>query len=82
MRSPTEEAAHPIYGMPILLKDNINTANMPTTAGAALLADHTPPANAFIVDQLSAKGALILGKVNLSEWAYFFATIVPLGTAQ
>ena len=49
-----EEAAHPIYGMPILLKDNINTANMPTTAGAALLADHTPPANAFIVDQLSA----------------------------
>ena len=40
MRSPTEEAAHPIYGMPILLKDNINTANMPTTAGAALLADH------------------------------------------
>ena len=74
-----EEAAHPIYGMPILLKDNINTANMPTTAGAALLADHTPPSNAFIVDQLSAKGALILGKVNLSEWAYFFCDDCPLG---
>ena len=74
-----EEAAHPIFGMPILLKDNINTANMPTTAGAALLADHMPPANAFIVDQLSAKGALILGKVNLSEWAYFFCDDCPLG---
>ena len=74
-----EEATHPIYGMPILLKDNINTANMPTTAGAALLANHTPPTNAFIVDQLSAKGALILGKVNLSEWAYFFCDDCPLG---
>ena len=63
--------------MPILLKDNINTANMPTTAGAALLADHMPPANAFIVDQLSARGALILGKVNLSEWAYFFCEDCP-----
>ncbi len=74
-----EEAAHPIHGMPILLKDKINTANMPTTAGATLLANHTPPANAFIVDQLSAKGALILGKVNLSEWAYFFCDDCPLG---
>lgn len=74
-----EEAMHPIYGMPILLKDNINTSNMPTTAGAALLANHTPPANAFIVDQLASNGALILGKVNLSEWAYFFCDDCPLG---
>ena len=74
-----KEDAHPIYGMPILLKDNINTANMPTTAGAALLANHTPPTNAFIVDQLIAKGALILGKVNLSEWAYFLCDDCPLG---
>lgn len=74
-----EEATHPIYGMPILFKDNINTANMPTTAGAALLANHTPPSNAFIVDQLASKGAVILGKVNLSEWAYFFCDDCPLG---
>ncbi|MBO75735.1 MAG: amidase [Flavobacteriales bacterium] len=74
-----EQATHPIYGMPILLKDNINTAKLPTTAGAALLADHTPPSNAFIVDQLNANGALILGKVNLSEWAYFFCDDCPLG---
>ena len=74
-----EEATHPIFGMPILLKDNINTSNMPTTAGAAMLANHTPPANAFIVDQLASNGALILGKVNLSEWAYFFCDDCPLG---
>ncbi len=74
-----KEAFHPVYGIPIMLKDNINTANMPTTAGAALLAGHFPPSNAFIVDQLALKGALILGKVNLSEWAYFFCDNCPLG---
>ena len=63
---------HPIYGMPILLKDNINTQEMPTTAGAAYLQDHTTEKDAFVVSQLKAKGALILGKVNLSEWAYYF----------
>ena len=71
--------AHPIYGMPILLKDNINTANMPTTAGAAILENHYPDEDAFVVQQLKAKGALILGKVNLSEWAYYFCDGCPLG---
>ena len=70
---------HPIFGMPILLKDNINTSDMPTTAGAALLQHHIPENNAFVVDQLKAKGALILGKVNLSEWAYYFCAGCPLG---
>ena len=70
---------HPIYGMPILLKDNINTADMPTTAGAAILEKHFPDQDAFIVKQLKAKGALILGKVNLSEWAYYFCEGCPLG---
>jgi amidase len=70
---------HPIYGMPILLKDNINTANMPTTAGAAILKNHIPDEDAFVVQQLKAKGALILGKVNLSEWAYYFCDGCPLG---
>ncbi len=61
---------HPIYGMPILLKDNIGTEAMKTTAGAiALGANETD--DAFIVERLRAKGALILGKVNLSEWANF-----------
>ena len=70
---------HPIYGMPILLKDNINTQEMPTTAGAAYLQDHTTEKDAFVVSQLKAKGALILGKVNLSEWAYYFCDGCPLG---
>lgn len=74
-----DSATHPIYGMPILLKDNINTSNMPTTAGAAILENHTPEKDAFVVGQLKKKGALILGKVNLSEWAYYFCEGCPLG---
>ena len=70
---------HPIYGMPILLKDNINTQDMPTTAGAAYLQDHITDNDAFVVSQLKSKGALILGKVNLSEWAYYFCDGCPLG---
>lgn len=68
-----------VYGMPILLKDNINTNNMPTTAGAVALKDNQTKNDAFIVEKLKEKGALILGKVNLSEWAYFFCSGCPLG---
>ncbi|WP_299103762.1 amidase family protein [uncultured Tenacibaculum sp.] len=67
-----------IFGMPILLKDNINTDNLPTTAGALALKDNAT-GNAFIVEKLKENGALILGKVNLSEWAYYFCTGCPLG---
>ncbi len=70
---------HPVFGMPILLKDNINTSDMPTTAGAAILENHIPKEDAFVVQQLKQKGALILGKVNLSEWAYYFCSGCPLG---
>lgn len=68
-----------VYGMPILLKDNINTNNMPTTAGAVALKDNQTKNDAFIVEKLKESGALILGKVNLSEWAYFFCSGCPLG---
>ena len=68
-----------IYGMPILLKDNINTKEMPTTAGALALAENIKTEDAFIVKKLKESGALILGKVNLSEWAYFFCSGCPLG---
>ena len=69
---------HPIFGMPILLKDNIGTDDMPTTAGAvALVGNQTR--NAFIVDRIKEKGGIILGKVNLSEWAYYFCTGCPVG---
>ena len=73
------DSEYSIYGMPILLKDNVNTNNMPTTAGAIALTTNKKTEDAFIVKQLKAHGALILGKVNLSEWAYFFCVGCPLG---
>ncbi len=67
-----------VFGMPILLKDNINASGMATTAGAVALKDNVTD-DAFIVKQLKSKGALILGKANLSEWAYFFCGDCPSG---
>ena len=78
-KNKKENTEYAIYGMPILLKDNINTRDMPTTAGAIALAENKNTADAFIVEKLREKGALILGKVNLSEWAYFFCSGCPLG---
>lgn len=72
------EMQHPIYGMPILLKDNINTLGMKTTAGSIALMDNEVE-DSFIVKQLKKNGALILGKVNLSEWAYFLCSGCPVG---
>ena len=56
----------PLLGIPIIVKDNINTTGMPTTAGSWALAGSTPD-DAFIVQQLKAAGALIIGKANLSR---------------
>ena len=56
--------------MPILLKDNIGTQGMKTTAGSIALVENQTD-DAFIVERLKEKGALILGKANLSEWANF-----------
>ncbi|TLZ44738.1 MAG: amidase, partial [Gammaproteobacteria bacterium] len=62
----------PLYGVPVLLKDNIDTADrMSTTAGSLALLDSKPARDAFIVRRLRAAGALILGKTNLSEWANY-----------
>jgi len=69
---------HPIFGIPVLLKDNINTTNLPTTAGSVALKNNTTQ-DAFIVKRLKENGALILGKANLSEWAYFFCGDCPSG---
>ncbi|MCY4264533.1 MAG: amidase family protein [Gammaproteobacteria bacterium] len=68
----------PIHGMPILLKDNINAEGMATTAGAVALAENFT-GDAFITERLREKGAIILGKANLSEWAYFFCDDCPSG---
>ncbi len=60
----------PLLGIPIIVKDNVNTTGMPTTAGSWALAGSTP-ADAFIAAKLKAAGATIIGKANLSEWANF-----------
>src|SRR3954470_4407947 len=60
----------PLFGMPILIKDNIETAGpLPTTAGSLALADNVTHRDAPLVARLRAAGAVILGKTNLSEWA-------------
>ncbi|GAL66562.1 amidase family protein [Jejuia pallidilutea] len=73
-----EKFMRSLYGMPILLKDNVNTKGMPTTAGAVAL-QHNATDDAFIVERLKEKGAIILGKANLSEWAYYFCGDCPSG---
>ncbi len=62
----------PLHGIPILLKDNIDTADrLQTTAGSLALQGHHAARDAGLVEKLRAAGALILGKTNLSEWANF-----------
>jgi amidase len=64
----------PLYGIPVLVKDNVSTVALPTTAGAVKLKDFYPKQDAEIIQALKNKGALILGKTNLSEWANFMTT--------
>lgn len=62
----------PLHGIPILLKDNVDTADrMTTTAGSLALAGSIPLQDSFIAARLRAAGAILLGKTNLSEWANF-----------
>jgi len=65
----------PLHGIPILLKDNVATADrMQTTAGSLALAGAAAPADAFLAARLRDAGAILLGKANLSEWANFRST--------
>jgi len=65
----------PLHGIPVLVKDNIATADrMETTAGSLALLGARPPRDATVVARLRAAGAVILGKTNLSEWANFRST--------
>src|SRR5262249_27218190 len=60
----------PLHGIPVLVKDNIDTADeMATTTGSLALVGAKPPRDAFLVTRLRQAGALLLGKTNLSEWA-------------
>jgi len=59
----------PLHGIPVVLKDNFDTADMPTTAGSFMLEGSMPPDDAFVVHKLRAAGAIILAKLNMSEFA-------------
>ena len=69
----------PLHGVPVLLKDNIDTLDLPTTAGSLALETAIPPDDAFITQQLRDAGAVILGKANLTEYANFLANGMPAG---
>ena len=65
----TKGPRSPLHGIPIVLKDNIDTVDLPTTGGSVLLEGSMPPDDAFVVRKLRAAGAVIVAKVNLSEFA-------------
>jgi|TARA_B110000259_G_scaffold65605_1_gene77275 amidase len=72
------KSIYSLYGIPILLKDNINYKGISTTAGSVALIDNNAE-DAYVVKKLKENGAIILGKTNLSEWAYYFCNNCPLG---
>ena len=70
----------PMHGIPVFIKDNIDTHDrMTTTAGSLALKDSIPPRDSFVAAQLRAAGAVILGKTNLSEWANFRGSLSTSG---
>jgi amidase len=71
LRRHTRRLRGPMDGIPVLLKDNVDTRVMPTTAGSEALLRARHNRDAFLVRQLRAGGAVVLGKTNLSEWANF-----------
>lgn len=60
----------PLHGIPLIVKDNINTKGLATTAGALALKDFVPSEDAFIIDKLVKAGAIIIAKSNMAEWAF------------
>ncbi len=72
-------ARSPLYGIPVALKDIIDTVDMPTTGGSLTLQGSTPPDDAFITQKLRDAGAIIIGKLTLTEFANFIAIGMPAG---
>jgi len=74
-----EDGGRPLFGIPVILKDNIATKDMPTTAGSVALGSSRPKKDAFIARKLRRAGAIILGKGTLTEFANFIALGMPTG---
>jgi amidase len=74
-----DERGKPLFGVPVILKDNIATAGMPTTAGSIALGKSIPTRDAFISKKLRRAGAIIIGKGTLTEFANFIGIGMPTG---
>ena len=80
-RFATEGLTGPLHGVPVILKDNQDTHDMPTTVGSEALAESVPASDAFVVERLREAGAVILAKANLQEFAFGVDTVSSLGGA-
>jgi amidase len=78
-RLPASTPRGPLFCIPVVVKDNIDTADMPTTAGSVALQNTFPLEDAFLVKKLKAAGAIIVGKGNLTEFANFLTNGMPTG---
>ncbi len=75
----TDGPVGPLHGIPTLVKDNHDTADMPTTAGSSPLAEFVPECDAVVVERLRAAGAVIVGKANLQELSFGVDSVSSLG---
>ncbi|WP_052736079.1 amidase family protein [Aquincola tertiaricarbonis] len=71
--------AGPLHCVPVIVKDNVDTVDVPTTAGSLVMAANQPPDDAYIVKNIKAKGAIIIAKANLDEFAFGFGGASALG---
>jgi amidase len=75
----TGELAGPLHGIPVAVKDNYNTTDMPTSGGSVLFKEVVPPTESTVTRKLREAGAIVLAKTNMHEWALAGITISSLG---